>query len=168
MAQPSKLPLGTYKKILERAAEARDDFALFCDLIWRFSLMKHQQAWLRALKEVVSGETTELLIVAPRGSGKSAVVGVLFLAWMIGCNPTKHFGLISYADRIAWRRSKAIRNILQHDPVYKLVFPHIKPDFRNWSRESFTVQRPDTTDLHPTLLAAGSTAAVISSRPATE
>ena len=159
----TKLPPKSKAKILERAQLARSDFPTFVELVWRFTPMKHQRAWMKELKLVVSGETTELLIVAPRGSGKSAFF-VLFLAWMIGNNPTKHYGLLSYAEKIAWRRSKAIRNILQYDPVYQLIFPEIKPDFRNWSRESFTVQRSDTTDLHPTVVAAGSTGAVISSR----
>ena len=151
-------------EVLERVAKAREDFPTFVELIWKFKALKHQRKWMRALKKVVDGEVTELLLVAPRGSGKSALIAVLFLSWMIGRNPDKHYGLISYADKIAYRRSKAIRNILQYDPIFRLVFPDIKPDFRNWSRESFTVQRSDTTDLHPTLIAAGSTSAVISSR----
>ena len=155
-----KLPL----EILERVAKAREDFPTFVDLVWRFTPMKHQRRWMRELKRVVDGEIKELLLIAPRGGGKSAMVGVLFLAWMIGRNPDKHYGLISYADKIAYRRSKAIRNIIQYDPVFRLIFPGLKPDFRNWSRESFTLQRPDATDLHPTLIAAGSTSAVISSR----
>ncbi len=159
-----KLQPAAWGKILERAAQARSDFPTFVELIWRFTPLKHQRAWMKELKRVVSGEITELLFIAPRGGGKSALVGVLFLAWMIGNNPTKHYGLISYKEDIAWRRSKAIRNIIQFDPVYRLIFPDVRPDFRNWSRGSFTVKRPDTTDLHPTLIAAGSTAAVISSR----
>jgi len=160
----AKLLPATKSKILERAAAARSDFDLFLELIWKFSPMKHQRAWIKELKRIVSGDITELLIVAPRGAGKSAIVGVLFTAWMIGNNPTQHYGLISYADDIAYRRSRAIRNIIQYDPVFHLIFPEIKPDCSNWSRESFTVMRPDKTDLHPTLIAAGSTAAVISSR----
>jgi predicted phage terminase large subunit-like protein len=149
---------------LERVAKAREDFPTFVELIWKFTALKHQHKWMKELKRIVSGEITELLIIAPRGSGKSALVGVLFLAWMIGRNPDKHYGLISYADDIAFRRSRAIRNLIQYDPVYHLIFPNVKPDFRNWSRDSFTIQRSDTADLHPTLIAAGSTAAVISSR----
>lgn len=151
-------------EVLERVAKAREDFPTFVDLIWRFNPLKHQRRWMKELKRVVDGEVKELLLIAPRGGGKSALVGVLFLTWMIGNNPTKHYGLISYADKIAYRRSKAIRNIIQYDPVFKLIFPGLKPDFRNWSRESFTLQREDSTDLHPTLIAAGSTSAVISSR----
>jgi hypothetical protein len=159
----AKLPTKTKSLILARAEAARTDFESFVNLVWRYSPMKHQKKWMEELKPVVAGEEEELLIVAPRGSGKSAIF-VLFLAWMIGNNPTKHYGLLSYADKIAWRRSKAIRNIIQYDPIYRLIFPDIRPDHSNWSRESFTIKRADTTDLHPTLIAAGSTAAVISSR----
>ena len=150
-------------EILERAERARADFPTFIELVWKFTPLKHQVKWLKELKRVVDGELIELLIVAPRGAGKSALF-VLFLAWMIGNNPDKHYGLICYGDKQAWRRSKAIRNIIQFDPIYRLIFPGIKPDFRNWSRESFTVQRSDTADLHPTLTATGSTSGVISSR----
>ena len=151
-------------EILERVAKARNDFPAFVALIWKFTPLKHQRKWLRELKRVVDGDLIELLLIAPRGAGKSALVGVLFLAWMIGRNPDKHYGLICYGDKQAWRRSKAIRSILEFDPIYKLIFPNIKPDFRNWSRESFTVQRTDTTDLHPTLTAVGSESGIISSR----
>jgi predicted phage terminase large subunit-like protein len=160
----AKLPSKTKARIRERAAKAREDFPTFVELIWRFSPLKHQRRWMKELKRVTAGELLELLFIAPRGGGKSAVVAVLFLAWTIGNNPDKHYGLISYGDKVAWRRSKAIRNIIQHDAIYHLIFPEIKPDFRNWSRESFTIQRGDTTDLHPTLVAVGSTGSIISSR----
>ena len=152
-----------HAKIFARAAKARDDFSVFIELIWTFDLMKHQKQWLKALEKVVSGETLELLLIAPRGAGKSAVF-ILFLAWMIGNNPTKRYGLISYTDKIAWRRSKAIKYIIQFSPVYHLIFPDIKPDFSNWSRESFTVIRPSIANPHPTLIAVGSTGSVVSSR----
>ena len=151
-------------EILERATKAREDFPTFVDLIWKFTPLKHQRKWLRELKRVVAGELEELLFVAPRGAGKSALVGVLFLAWMIGRNPDKHYGLICYGDKQAWRRCTAIRNIICYDRVYRLIFPEIKPDLRNWSRESFIVQRTDTADLHPTLTAVGSASGIISSR----
>ncbi len=156
----SKLPPET----LKRVAKARSDFPAFVDLVWKFSPLKHQKRWFKELERIVSGEIPELLFIAPRGAGKSALVGVLFLAWMIGNNPNKHYGLVCYGDKQAWRRSKAIRSLLEFDPVYKLVFPNIKPDKRNWSRESFTVQRTDTADLHPTLTAVGSDSGIISSR----
>ncbi len=151
-------------EVLERVAKAREDFPTFVALIWKFSPLKHQRKWMRELKRMVKGEIKELLIVAPRGSGKSALVGVLFLTWMIGRNPEKHYGLISYTDKIAYRRSRAIRNIIEYDPIFKLIFPGLEKDPRQWSRESFALKRPDTTDIHPTLIAAGSTSAIISSR----
>jgi len=151
-------------EVLEKAKRARDDFPTFIDLVWKFSPLKHQKRWFKELERIVSGEINELLFIAPRGAGKSALVGVLFLAWMIGNNPDKHYGLVCYGDKQAWRRSKAVRSIIEFDPVYKLIFPHIKPDRRNWSRESFTVQRTDTADLHPTLTAVGSASGIISSR----
>ena len=112
-------------EVLERAAKARDDFPTFVSLIWKFSPLKHQRKWMRELYRLVHRDIKELLIVAPRGSGKSALVGVLFLAWMIGRNPDKHYGLISYTDKIAYRRSRAIRNIIQYDPIFKLIFPRL-------------------------------------------
>ena len=150
-------------EILERVEKAREDFPTFVSLVWKFTPLKHQRKWFKELKRVVSGEIIELLIVAPRGAGKSALL-VLFLAWIIGNNPTKRYGLVCYGDKQAWRRSKAIRNVIQYDRVYRLIFPEIKPDFRNWSRESITVQREDTVDLHPTLTAVGADSGIISSR----
>jgi predicted phage terminase large subunit-like protein len=151
-------------EVLARIDRARSDFPTFVELLWKFTPLKHQRRWMKELKRITLGEIKELLLIAPRGAGKSALVGVLFLAWVIGRNPDNHYGLICYGDKQAWRRSTAIRNILESDRIYSLIFPNIKPDYRNWSRESFTVQRTDTADLHPTLTAVGSDSGIISSR----
>ncbi len=150
-------------KVLKRAGAAKKDLATFIALVWSFTLMKHQRVWVKELQSMADGNEKQLLFIAPRGAGKSAIL-VLFLAWMIGNNPTKHYGLISYADAVAWKRCRALRKIINISPIYHLIFPDIKRGDSNWSRESFTVKRPDITDIHPTFMAAGSTAQVISSR----
>ncbi len=150
-------------KILKRAETAQKDFSTFISFVWAFTPFKHQKVWIKELQAIADGDVKQLLLIAPRGAGKSAIL-VLFLAWMIGNNPTKHYGLISYADAVAWKRCRALRKIVEHSPEYHLIFPDIERGDSNWSRESFTVKRPDITDIHPTFMAAGSTAQVISSR----
>ena len=157
-------PLSRKQKILAKVELARRDFSTFVDLMTVFPPAKHQRKWIKELQAVIDGQTRELLLVAPRGAGKSTIVGILFVAWMIGNNPDGHYGVISYADKVAWNRTSAIRRIIQHHNIYHLIFPAVKPDFSNWSRGSLTVQRKDLSDPHPTLMAAGATSAIISYR----
>jgi predicted phage terminase large subunit-like protein len=58
----------------------------------------------------------------------------------------------------------AVRKILQESLPYKLVFPGIKRDPTQWNKSYFKVLRDDPSDIHPTLLAAGATGAVIGAR----
>ena len=161
---PGRPAYTTKQKILAKVELARRDFETFVSLMTAFKPARHQRKWIRELQDVIEGKTRELLIVAPRGAGKSTIVGILYVAWQIGNNPDGHYGVISYADKVAWNRTSAVRRIIQHHNVYHLIFPGVKPDFSNWSRGSLSVQRKDLSDPHPTLMAAGATSAIISYR----
>ena len=171
-------------EVLKAAMRARRDFEFYCRMVLGIKPVRHQKEWVECLQALAEGKlkgedgkiTRNLLIIAPPGSGKTQLVGVGYTAWMIGRNPFKHYGLISYADKVAWSRSVAIRNMIEHDRAYKLVFPEeadlademgvtpVVPDKTNWSTAEFRLLRERFADPHPTLRAGGATSAVVAYR----
>lgn len=110
----------------------------------------------------------KLCIIAPPGSGKTQLVGVGFMAWMIGRYPERHAGLLSYADQVGWARSRAIKQLIESNKAYKLVFPYVVPDKRKWGDTEFVVKdkrnKVARATPHPTLRAGGVNSAVVSYR----
>ena len=175
--------MASHGELLKTALRARADFEYFCNLVDGLTVMKHEREWFDSLQDLADGRlqnndatTNRLLIIAPPGSGKSQVIGILYLAWMIGRNPTKHYGLLSYSDPPAWERATAIRNLITDEKAYKLVFPSdqnwadelgvmpVVPDMSSWSARSFKLLRVRLADSHPTLRAGGVRSSVISYR----
>ena len=154
------------QRIKKKARKAKKDFSIF--LTWILSrekkkIAKHHKPWIKALQDVAEGKNDELLIISPPGSAKSTVL-VIFLAWIIGNNPTKHYGVVSFADRQAYDRCEAVGRIIKSHPVFHIVFPDVLPDPEQWARTQLRVMRPNLVDLHPTLMARGANSAIISYR----
>lgn len=150
--------------VLERAKKARTNFREFCQFIGGIQIARHQKKWideLQAIGDQPFGK--KVLFIAPPGAGKTTIM-VLFTAWMIGRYPEEHIGYFSYADQVAWERSRAVRNIIEFSKPYHYVFPHIQPNKSSWGVESFQIQRNKIGDPHPTLRAGGATSAVVAYR----
>jgi predicted phage terminase large subunit-like protein len=94
------------------------------------------------------------------------------MAWMLGRNPHRHHGLLSYSDQVSWARSRAVKQLIEASPAYKLVFPDVKPYTKKWGDTEFILdikknskrQRRESGDPHPTLRAGGATSAVVAYR----
>lgn len=161
------------QKIKDRAAKAAVNFEEFCRFVGGIAPAKHQlmklqpagMSWFDAF-QLIGDEPDKghkVIVIAPPGAGKSQLT-VLFLAWMIGKYPNEHFGLLSYANKVAWGRSAAIRKIILENRPYRLVFPHVKPDPNSWGSEEFTVKRESTIDFFPTMRCGGTRSAVVAYR----
>ena len=126
----------------------------------------HQKEWVRICQEIGDDPFGDkgYIIVAPPGSGKSYLIAVLFASWMIGRYPTEHFGLISYADKPAWDRAVAVRNVIENSNLYHRIFPNVEKDPQSWGSSGFRVMRSNIADPHPTLRAGGSTSSIVSYR----
>jgi len=161
MPKPSKRK--EYFDIIKRA---RTHFETFARIIGEIKPGKHQKEWFRICQTIgddpFSGQ--KHVITAPPGSGKSQLIAVLFLAWMIGRYPEEHYGLIVYADDPAKERASGIRDIIENSELYHKIFPDVIPDKRSWGTKAFRVKRKRVADFHPTLRAAGATASVVSYR----
>lgn len=152
-------------EILERAAVARTNFREFVRFVGGFDPAAHEAPWVEAAQDIGDRpKGQKYVIIAPPGSGKTTMMAILFIAWMIGRYPEKHTGLLSYSDAVGWDRSGAIKRIISESLPYQLVFPWIKAEKKKWGVAAWQVQRSDPTDPHPTLRAGGTTSAVVAYR----
>ncbi|KKM01028.1 hypothetical protein LCGC14_1798570, partial [marine sediment metagenome] len=156
----------TTVRLMARGKRAAKDFREFVRFVAGFDPVKHQKEQVDACQDIGDNPNggQKVIVVAPPGSGKSQLIGVLFLAWMIGKYPEEHFGLLSYADKPAWKMSGAIRKIIEQVKPYHFTFPHIKKDPASWGSSEFKIQREKLIDPHPTLRAGGTQSAIISYR----
>jgi predicted phage terminase large subunit-like protein len=154
--------LQTIKRRARRSASSLREYLKF---VIDITPARHQDGWLEACQDIgdkASGQ--RYCIIAPPGAGKSVFIGVGFMSWIIGKNPNSHYGMLSYADQVAWDRALPIRNIIEHSKAFKLTFPDVEPDNTAWDKKGFRVQRPNLADPHPTLRAGGVSSAVVSYR----
>ena len=151
--------------IKRKARRSSKNLAAYLKFVVGINPAEHQTGWLEACQDIgnkASGQ--RYCIIAPPGAGKSVFIGVGFLSWMIGLNPNNHYGMLSYANQVAWDRALPIRNVIEHSKAFKLTFPNLEPDLTSWDRGGFRVKRPDLADPHPTLRAGGVGSAVVSYR----
>lgn len=83
--------------------DARDDFALYCQIVYRglWKPYPHSQFLCEVLEQVEKGEIKKLIITMPPQFGKSLTVTESFPSWFIGKHPDKSVIEISYSDDYA-------------------------------------------------------------------
>jgi hypothetical protein len=164
-------------KELEKYKKAQEDFAYFCEYVADKPPAKHHLEWHRhfitnedsscLLK--IAGPNVDLL--APRGSAKSTVLGLL-TAWAIGVHTTAGKPLqilyLSYTVDIARSKSATIKRIIE-SKRYQQVFPKVKLLKNVTSNEYWSIDHKfagiDTTGEEQfTLCAAGLKGSVTSKR----
>lgn len=155
---------------LALGAAAANRFLDFCRFVLRddhgnpIDPADHQIEWVEALQEIGDSPAgKKVAIIAPPGGGKTQL-GIGFLSWMVGKYSTQHFALLSYADKVGWSRSAAIRNLIELSDEYHYTFPDIVPNKRAWDKSEWQVMRSNIGDPHPTLRAGGTKSAVVAYR----
>ena len=162
------------KDLLERA---RKDFGFFCDYVADKPPAEHHKEWH---KHFVTEEDSSCLLriagpnvdlLAPRGSAKSTVLGLL-TAWAIGIHTTAKKPLqilyLSYTVDIARSKSATIKRIIE-SKRYQEVFPTVRLMKNVTSNEYWSIDHRfagiDTTGEEQfTLCAAGLKGSVTSKR----
>ncbi len=152
--------------LLKRGKKAAKEFREFVRFIGGFDPVKHQEEQVEACQDIGDNPQggQKYLVIAPPGSGKTTLIAVLFLAWMIGKYPEDHFGLLSFANDQAWKRSSSIRKIIDESKPYHFTFPDIKKDPQSWGSKAFRVKRKNIISPHATLRAGGTKSAVLGDR----
>ncbi len=151
--------------IQARARKSAKSLGEYLKFVIRIDPAAHQDRWLEACQDIGDKATGQrYCIIAPPGAGKSVFIGVGFTSWMIGKNPANHYGMLSYADQVAWDRALPIRNVIDQSKAFKRVFPEVEPDLTAWDKKGFRLKRENIADPHPTLRAGGVGSAVVSYR----
>src|SRR5258706_13341468 len=81
----------------------RRDFCAFLRKAWPYITGGEPIAWnwhvaaiAHQLERVRSGDNLRLLVAIPPRSGKSKTISVIWVAWMLGRDPTRNFVCVSY------------------------------------------------------------------------
>jgi predicted phage terminase large subunit-like protein len=82
----------------------------------------HTRAILYQLLEVRKGNTTRLIINVPPRYYKSTIISVVFVAYLLGRDPTKKIMVVSHSNELAVELSNLTRNLMQSS-FYRWVFP---------------------------------------------
>lgn len=157
--------------------KARQDFGFFCEYVANKPPAEHHKHWHR---QFVTEEDSSCLIkiagpnidlLAPRGSAKSTVLGLL-TAWAIGIHTHAKMPLqilyLSYTVDIARSKSATIKRIIE-SKRYQEVFPKVRLLKTATSNEYWSIDHkfagiPTTGDEQFTLCAAGLKGSVTSKR----
>ena len=164
-------------KNAELLKKAREDFGFFCEYVADKPPAEHHQHWHRHFVTdqdsscliKIAGPNVDLL--APRGSAKSTVLGLL-TAWAIGIHTHEKLPLqilyLSYTVDIARSKSATIKRIIE-SKRYQEVFPSVRLLKNVTSNEYWSIDHKfagiDTTGEEQfTLCAAGLKGSVTSKR----
>ncbi len=132
-----------------RAAGARAEdtpwgFANFYRVVYGRPLPDHAlREWIEPLYAAREGGKG-ICIEAFRGSTKTTSVTIAFTAYRIGMEPHKSYLLVQVGDGIAKDTAQMIADLIEHNPGWKRVFPHIVPDRKaGWGAGGYEVVNTD-------------------------
>jgi len=118
------------RPLLDEAA--RRDFQTFVILGWPGvnggNLLEwnwHHAALVQHLEDVRAGKTQRLLVNLPPRSAKSILISVLWVAWMLGQDPTLNFVCVSYSSELANKLARMCLEVMQ-SPLHRRLFPQTK------------------------------------------
>lgn len=89
------------------------DIVDFADEYLNIQLKPHQIRWIEHIEE--SGN--RVLILAPRGHGKTTILNVVYVLWRICMDPSLRILMVSHKQRKASGFTRRIRNFLERDDI---------------------------------------------------
>lgn len=131
--------------VAARELDTPEGFNAFFELMHGTSLHAEGKKWIEnAYKAHEEGKG--LLQKCHRESGKTTVFSKFFLAFRIGHEPEKVNVIIRINDDKANETTSAVANIIEHDPLWKMVFPNVVPDPKRWGALGYDVKRNDISE----------------------
>lgn len=107
----------------------RRDFCAFARKAWAWISAGEPAAWnwhLEAiayqLDRVARGENLRLIVTIPPRNGKSKIISVIWVAWMLGQDPTLNFVGVSYSNDLSGKLARDCLSIVQA-AWYRKLFP---------------------------------------------
>lgn len=149
-------------------AKARDSLAVYLGLVHKtddgaYAIPpRHlREVVIPAIEDDALGDT--VIILPPGGAKTNTMIGAV--AQRLGQDPTLHAAFVCDSGPQAEKRSLAIRDTIEFDPMYQRIFPGVTPNkSRGWAADTWYLRRPNTSDKNPTLTAVGVGGAIIGSR----
>lgn len=133
----NQLPLTLNQAHLALAKACRKNIATFGKFVFGYDIAPHHREWLKA---ALNPNHDKLIIVSPRESAKTTWMCQILLCWYIGHFPHRTNAILSVTEDQAIQRLIVIRDTIQNNPRYQLVFPWAKPDFnRTWTTTGINV-----------------------------
>ena len=124
--QTEMLRLEYRLKQLELQENARNNFLDFVRYVWpQFICGPHHKIMAEKFERLVNGELKRVIInIAPR-HGKSELTSYLFLAWLMGRDPSAKIIQATHTAELAMRFGRKVRNLMDTEQ-YREVFPDVK------------------------------------------
>lgn len=126
-----QLPLTLNQAHTVIAKAARRNIAIYGKFVFGYDIAPHHRDWL---KQALDPTTDKIVIVSPRESAKTTWMCIILMSWYMGHFPYKTNAILSVTEDQAIQRLMVIRDTIQNNPRYHLVFPWAKPDYnRQWT-----------------------------------
>jgi len=103
-------------------------------------LPPHQQDWVHFLDS--AGQ--RCILLAPRGHGKTTIVNLIYLSWLIARDPTLHILIVSHSKEMAESFSRSVRNIFEREDIQDDFNIEIGSPWRanSWTLKSSPQSKP--------------------------
>lgn len=112
-------------------------FRIFYDIMHQdvgFTMAEHMFPVARALCD---DRIKKLLVIIGPGSGKSLLISVAYIAYVLGCRPEYTCVGISAGEALMQGFQGAIMSWIEHSPRWRVLFPNVRPDKNlGWSTEA--------------------------------
>jgi hypothetical protein len=140
-------------------------------------LPPHARKWVNAIYSARK-KGKGVVIEAFRGSTKTTTL-TTFVAYRIGLEPQRANLIIQVGDDIATDNAAQVADVIENNPMWKVIFPHVVPDKKKgWSAGGYEVMASEDTMTYgewsrlnakrkdPTLIGLGRTSrAIIGKHP---
>ncbi len=131
-----------------------EDMGDFTRVVIGLEPARHHNVWLDVVQRILP-ERKRVLIIAPPGSAKTTYAGVVYPAYRIGQDISRHFLYYGSTSSQAEKQSVAVRDLVQ-EQAYTKVFPHVRRSrTKPWSSSMWYLERPQAWDKDPTFWAVG-------------
>jgi len=113
-----------YLRLLEERLKrlARRDPAKFCEYIFEEPLVQMHREWQEAISE-----HKRLVIIAPRGHGKTTFLSVLRTLFELGQDPDLRVKIVSSTEEIAKDIVFEVTDYMEKSNKLRTLFPHLRP-----------------------------------------
>ncbi len=146
---------------------SRDDVLVFGAFVFGWYPASHHEEWMDFVLYNKAGllATDDCGISAPPAFAKTNYIGIVLSAWYLGKYPERHIIYTSKTGLQAEKVSNAVRDTIEKNPRFRLIFPHCLPDRdRGWGEKEWYLQRPNTGDKDASFFAVGIGGPILNAR----